>query len=98
MQYAKEVVEKVWRTGNKLGYSDYFQYIQSGGITDDHTFVNEFGNFPCMDLVHYDMNGFPPYHHTIYDTLDNIDRSTLAAVGNTLLHVIFHEAKGEVVN
>jgi glutaminyl-peptide cyclotransferase len=28
MQYARNIVDKVWRAGNKLGYSDYFQVCE----------------------------------------------------------------------
>ena len=35
--------------------------------------------------------GFNPTWHTIDDTMENIDRATLQAVGQTVLQVIYNE-------
>lgn len=97
MTYAAETVNKVWSTAQKLGYGNYFISQQMGGMTDDHKYVNELAQVPCIDIIHYEMNipsgrgEFFPHHHTTTDDINTIDRATLKAVGQTLLEVIYNE-------
>ena len=48
---------------------------------------------PTADIIDYDSRrgGFPSSWHTIGDTLDKIDKNTLAAVGRTVLAVVYQE-------
>jgi Zn-dependent M28 family amino/carboxypeptidase len=93
MQYASDVVNKVWDAAARLGYSNYFipqekQFVGS----DDHVPVNKAG-IKCIDIIEYNQatGGFADYHHTHKDNMQLIDRSTLKAVGQTLLEVIYNE-------
>ncbi|WP_299756313.1 M28 family peptidase [uncultured Pontibacter sp.] len=95
-QYAKEVVDKVWKAGNSIGYSDYFKYKNAPAITDDHYYVNTQGNIRMIDIIELDTNAgsgdiFGPYHHRHTDNMDIISKNTLKAVGQTVLHVIYNE-------
>ncbi len=93
--YAGDVVEKVWRTANQIGYSDYFPFQDSPGITDDHSYVIQHANIRMADIIAYDPSSpdgfFGPYHHRHTDNMDIIDRNTLKAVGQTVLHVVMTE-------
>lgn len=95
MQYARNIVDKVWRAGNKIGYSDYFKYINAPAITDDHFYVNTVGGIRMIDIIEYNMANqddyFGPYHHRHTDTMDIISTNTLKAVGQTVLHVLYNE-------
>lgn len=96
MNYAKEIVDKVWRAGNSLGYSDYFKYINAPAITDDHLYVNEVAGIRMIDIIEYNMvssdgDYFGHYHHRHTDNMDIISRNTLKAVGQTVLHVLYNE-------
>jgi len=95
MQYAERVVDKVWRTASQIGYQDYFIQQNSPGITDDHIFINRDAKIPTINIVDYDprrdSSYFPFYHHTHADNMTLIDKNTLKAVGQTLLHVLYHE-------
>ena len=94
MQYAGDIVRSVWATGNRIGYSSFFLYEQGGYITDDHVPINKIRNIPTIDIIHLDKNsqtGFYPKWHTIHDNLDAIEKTTLKAVGQTLLTVIYEE-------
>ncbi len=96
MQYAPDVVAKVWDAASRAGYSNYFVNAQGGTVNDDHLYVNKYAGIPTIDIIHNDQNtrsGFFEYWHTSHDNMDHIDRSTLKAVGQTLLTVIFEEAK-----
>jgi Predicted aminopeptidases len=89
--YAPNLVKTIWQTGNQLGYSDYFRYSKAGPITDDHVFVNKNLNIPTVDIIHVNpFGGFGDHWHTHKDNLDVIDKKTLKAVGQTVLHVIYH--------
>ncbi|WP_242927975.1 M28 family peptidase [Pontibacter vulgaris] len=96
MEYAKDVVDKVWKAGNKLGYSDYFKYINSPGIIDDHHYVNTIAGIRMIDIIEYNLNSadgdyFGPYHHRHADSMSIISKNSLKAVGQTVLHVVYNE-------
>ena len=91
-EYAPGVVDKVWNTATRLGYSHIFLSEKTGFITDDHRFVNEIGKIPMIDIINYDpATGFGDFHHTRKDNMEIISKETLQAVGPTLLHVVYHE-------
>jgi hypothetical protein len=94
MHYAPDVVKLVWETGNRIGFSSYFQYEEGAQITDDHVPLNKIRGIPTIDIIHLDptsRTGFYPYWHTTKDNLASIDKNTLNAVGQTLLTVIYNE-------
>lgn len=91
--YAARYVELVWNTARKLGYGKFFINAAGGAITDDHQYVISGMNIPCIDIINYDPEsekGFAPYWHTLDDSMKNIDRETLKAVGQTVLEVIYN--------
>ena len=93
MRYAPQIVELVWSTARDLGYGKFFINAEGGAITDDHQYVILGRNIPCIDIIYTDPesdNGFGPHWHTQNDTMDNIDRETLKAVGQTVLQVIYN--------
>lgn len=90
--HAAPYVELVWNTARDLGYGKYFIQATGAPITDDHQYVMEGRRFPCIDIIHHNPeteNSFAPYWHTMNDTMDNIDKNTLKAVGQTVLEVIY---------
>lgn len=88
--YASNVVDEVWRVAAEQGFSQFFIDSMGGGATDDHVCINK-GGIPCIDIV--DMRtsttGFYPGWHTTHDTVDQIDRATLQAVGQTIAALIY---------
>jgi glutaminyl-peptide cyclotransferase len=90
VMYAKPVLEKVWGVAHNLNYGNRFEYLQLGGIEDDHKYVNEKAGIPTIDIIDFNAEGnFPDHHHTHRDNMSVIDRNTLKIVGQTLLEVIF---------
>lgn len=92
--YAAPIVNLVWDKAQKLGFNQYFIAEKCGGITDDHLYVNKITGIPCIDIIHYNPNsdkGFGEYWHTINDTMENIDKNTLHAVGTTVMHLVYSE-------
>lgn len=94
MAYAPSVVDKVWGAAHRIGYGKYFPYDsdETHQITDDHVQVNQ-GGIPCIDVIGSDKDGntFPKTWHTMNDNINNIDKNTLKAVGQTMLEVIWTE-------
>lgn len=94
MAYAPKIVDKVWSAAQRIGYGKYFSYDddESSSITDDHLQVNQ-GGIPCIDVIGSDKGGktFPATWHTTNDNIQNIDKNTLKAVGQTMLEVIWTE-------
>ncbi|TGE12431.1 M28 family peptidase [Hymenobacter elongatus] len=93
LQYARDVVDKVWNTGAQLGFSDYFLFKDMGGIDDDHVYTNQAGvrTIDIIDTVPFGDQTFPDYHHTTQDNMSIIDKRTLKAVGQTVLQTIYGE-------
>ncbi|QMW02182.1 M28 family peptidase [Spirosoma foliorum] len=93
MQFAPTVVNNVWQTASRAGYSQYFVDTPGGQITDDHVAPNTIAKIPMIDIIHTNVvtGGFFPAWHTAEDNMSNIDRATLKAVGQTLLQVLYNE-------
>ena len=92
--FASSILQKVWKTGHNLGYGRHFIFEESPKITDDHFYVNTIAKIPTIDIIEYDpntKNGFNKYWHTHGDDMNNIDKNTLNAVGQTLIDVIYKE-------
>lgn len=90
--YAPQVLENVWKTGRQLGFKDYFKGDKVGALVDDHLYVNQIRNIPSIDIIDLDKGNdysFRHYWHTHKDNMDNIDKETLKAVGQTVLEVIY---------
>ena len=95
MQYAPEIVKKVWRAAREVGFGSYFPKEDGGVIIDDHVPVNQFAKIPTIDIIPYyadcQQSSFGPTWHTLADNMENIDKNTLKAVGQTLVQVIYKE-------
>lgn len=93
-KYASDINKKVWKAAKKLGYDTYFIDSEGGRSTDDHLFINEIARIKTIDIIPFDPSGeydFTPVWHTVNDNMDSIDKATLQAVGQTVLHVIYNE-------
>lgn len=94
-RYANAIVEKIWRSAQTVGYGSFFPAKDGGMITDDHVPVNEVLGVPTADIIPYypdcPQSSFGPTWHTVDDTMENIDPSTLQAVGQTVIQVLFSE-------
>ncbi|MFN8353899.1 MAG: M28 family peptidase [Spirosomataceae bacterium] len=95
MMYAGEVTNQIWKIASKLGYNTFFIDQETGGITDDHSAVNEIAKIPMVDIIEYNTTHpdkvFGDYHHTHLDNMQLIDRPTLKAVGQTVLQVLYQQ-------
>jgi glutaminyl-peptide cyclotransferase len=86
---APEVVQRVWRTAQELGYSKSFVAQDGGPITDDHIPLLKAG-LRVIDVI--DINYRSPeqqtYHHTTMDTMDKLSLKSLQTVGDVALTLL----------
>lgn len=96
--FASGVVDRVWNTANALGYGSFFLNAKSNPVTDDHLYINQIANIPCINIIHYNVmqSDFFEHHHRVTDNMDQIDPAVLGMVGQTVLQVVFDEAGGSV--
>jgi hypothetical protein len=104
LSQAGKETENIWRIANELGYGNYFYFEPIGDeLIDDYKYAME-GGVKMVEIidrrlqVYEGRNYFPffPYWHTHKDDMNCIDRSTLKAVGQTLMEVVMRE-KGEAM-
>ncbi|MFK7757164.1 MAG: M28 family peptidase [Flavobacteriales bacterium] len=94
LEYAQNVVNKIWRSANSLGHSSLFNQKETNRTIDDHLFVNAIAGVPSAAIVEFhvhQMGGYGKFHHTHQDNMDNISPETLQAVGDVVMDVIYNE-------
>ncbi|MCC7050716.1 MAG: M28 family peptidase, partial [Bacteroidia bacterium] len=92
--YAPGILEKVWQTAQAIGYGNYFVSERTSPITDDHSYVNQLCKIPTIDIIDNDPatpSNFYRHWHTHQDNLENIDKKSLKAVGQTLMQLLYNE-------
>jgi glutaminyl-peptide cyclotransferase len=94
-KFAAHKVTEIWKAAEALGYGNYFVKKIAGAITDDHTFINNIAGIPTLDIIDMNVDGqywsFGAFHHTHADNMDIIDKNTLKAVGQTVMHAIYQK-------
>lgn len=83
LQYAPEVVARVWETAEEIGYGDVFVSRAGPAVSDDHIPLNEAG-IRTIDIIDFDYR----WWHTPEDTADKVSAATLDMVGEVVLEVI----------
>ena len=53
---ASQPMQKIWDTAHRLGYTQYFIKNDGGEVTDDHVYVNNFRQIPCVDIIDFSPN------------------------------------------
>ena len=92
--YNANLLKRVWKKGHQLGYGNHFSFTKTKQIIDDHYYVNLIAGIPTIDIIEYDLStqtNFNRYWHTHGDNMNNVNRETLKAVGQTLIHIIYSE-------
>lgn len=93
--FAPDIVKRVWRAARAAGYGSFFPKSDGGMITDDHVPLNEKAKIPTIDIIAFYpdcvQSSFGPTWHTLNDNLQNIDRNTLKAVGQTVIQTLYSE-------
>lgn len=98
LRVAPEVVSRVWRTAQELGYGEYFKNEPMGGIIDDQVPMQNKG-WHVIDLVVWPFGPLPAnagpdaqptvnYHHTMQDTFDKVSAKSLQIVGDVAVTLV----------
>lgn len=88
MQYAPEVVQRVWRMAEGIGYGNIFVRRGGSAIMDDHVPLNQ-GGIRTIDIIDMDYGPNNAYWHTQKDVLENTSSRGLAAVGEVVAALIY---------
>jgi len=95
MRYAPNLVDEIWSIAAAKEYGNLFINQRGGAVADDHLIVNQQTDINMINIIHHSVNEngsvqFPPYWHTQNDTMEIIDQTTLQAVGDVLLELIYN--------
>ncbi len=85
---APEVVDRVWRMAEELGYGGTFVRQSGGYVSDDHIPLNQAG-IRTINVIDFDYGPGNAYWHTLEDDLPRTSPRGLGLVGTVLLHLIF---------
>jgi Zn-dependent M28 family amino/carboxypeptidase len=97
MQSHDVLMRSIWSIARKNGYSQFIEET-GNGVSDDHEMLIKAG-IRAIDIIDVNLVGnLGPdprrkYWHTQGDTMDNIGKNTLEAVGQTLLEFLFTRAE-----
>jgi glutaminyl-peptide cyclotransferase len=94
MQIAPSVVNKIWDIAASKGFGAYFLNNKGASITDDHLPVIINRKIPMIDIIDQKISGnqtFFDHWHTHDDNMETIDKSTLEAVGETIIQALYQE-------
>jgi hypothetical protein len=81
-KYAQSIVSKIWNIAKKMNYDQFFVNRSWSKITDDHLPFLEKG-IPAVDIIDDFINNYEAWH-TTDDTINQINKATLSAVGKTV--------------
>ena len=88
-QHALPVVQKVWRTAARLGYSKVFPESVGIRLSDDHVPLNEAG-LQTVDIIDFTYGGSDNiYWHTPEDIPSNVSATTLEIVGEVITELVY---------
>ena len=83
LDIAPEVVARVWRQAESLGYAGKFIQQPKYAVRDDHVALQAVG-LRAIDVIDIDY----PYHHTLEDTEDKVSLESMQTVGNVAVSLI----------
>ena len=83
LDVAPEVVARVWRQAESLGYAGKFIQRPKYAVRDDHVALQAVG-LHAIDVIDIDY----PYHHTLEDTEDKVSLESMQTVGNVAVSLI----------
>jgi len=88
LDYAPEVVDRVWTMAERLGHGQIFVRAPGRHIMDDHVPLNRAG-IPTINIIDFEYGPGNMYWHTHQDDLENVGPEGLGVVGEVLAEIIF---------
>ena len=87
-QAANVIVQKVWRSAERLGYRAYFPTAVGRDLTDDHVPLIQAG-LPTANLIDFTYGPENAYWHSLEDRVEHVSAGTLGMVGAVVTELIF---------
>jgi len=90
--FNNKLVKKIWKIAEILSYSQFFIKAKSEPIFHDFVVISQNLKIPSIIIIENSPNKKIPYNetwHTQNDNLENIDKKSLKAVGETILELVF---------
>jgi glutaminyl-peptide cyclotransferase len=88
LQYAPEVVQRVWRMAEGIGYGHIFVRTTGMSIMDDHVPLNQ-GGIRTIDIIDMDYGPNNAFWHTQNDVVENTSPRGLGAVGEVIAALVY---------
>jgi glutaminyl-peptide cyclotransferase len=88
VQYAPEVVQRVWRVAEEIGYGALFPRRQGPAIEDDHIPLNRAG-IRTINIIDFEYGPGNAFWHTSQDDLHNVSPRGLGAVGAVVAELVY---------
>lgn len=85
--FAPEVVDRVWRAAEAIGYGSIFVRQAGPSLTDDHTALQRAG-IHAIDVVDFEYGPNNSYWHTTEDTIDKVSANSLQIVGDVAIALV----------
>jgi hypothetical protein len=82
----QSLVDAIWQTADRLGYSQNF--LPSGTFIDDDHEPFLRNGVPAVDLIDFNYGPANRYWHTAEDTLDKLDPKSLKVVGDAVIRAL----------
>ncbi len=92
--FAGSVQGKLWKIAGELGYDSLFISEEIGVLVSDHYYINNLSKakIPSVLISDYRKNtahGYFPQWHTTSDTPEYISESSLKAVGQSIIELLY---------
>jgi hypothetical protein len=91
MQYAPDLVERIWKTASRMGHGGVFVSGSWKHIKDDQVPLYEGMKIPGVLLIDFEYGPEHKYFHTVEDTLDKCSAESLGIVGAVVEAVVYEE-------
>jgi len=88
LHYAPEVVQRVWRMAEGIGYGNVFVRTTGSSIMDDHVPINQ-GGIRMVNIIDMDYGPNNAYWHTQNDVIANTSSRGLGAVGDVIAALVY---------
>lgn len=85
--FAPEVVDRVWRVADSLGYGSVFVQQPGASLIDDHVALQH-ANIHAIDVVDFSYGPNNGYWHTTEDTIDKVSAQSIQIVGDVAVAVV----------
>ncbi|HSD30832.1 MAG TPA: M28 family peptidase [Gemmatimonadales bacterium] len=85
--FAPEVVDRVWKVADSIGYGNVFVRQPGSSLIDDHVALQH-ANIHAIDVVDFSYGPNNSYWHTTEDTLDKVSAQSLQIVGDVAVAVL----------